>query len=249
MADPVLGTDVIIQFLHNDNYINYGCATNVEIQFDMETKSVKTIGDGIWKRKRGQSLGAVINLSGVIVNNTAVPTVFNLLAYFKQMVDVQYRIRFTDNGGGVQVIDGDALPTSVKLAGGTDGFATGDITLECNGDPDYITPPAGPDPGDPNACIAEIETAHMDSNSFPNRRYVFVDSMVSGSAEISRWDYLVERVLGGYSSGLQTAFTDGNIPTTWRLPIIAGTGNFTITITPICDNGFPGVPFTINFTN
>lgn len=243
MADPVLGKDVIIQFVKGGSYINYGCATNIEIQFTMETKGTKTVGDGIWRRKRGQSLGAVINLSGVIVISNSQPTAFDLLAAFKSMTDVQYRIRFTDNGGGVQVIDGDALPTSVTLAGGMEGFATGEITLDCNGDPDYITPPVGPDPGDPNVCEAEIETAHMNTASFPVRRVVFIDTMVSGSADISRWDYTID---GG---GTRTAFTDGNIPTSWQLPVITNLSTVTLVITPICDNGFPGTPFTLTFEN
>ena len=247
MADPVLGTDVIIQFLKNGNYTNYGCATNIEIQYTMETKGTKTVGDGVWRRKRGQSLGAVINLSGVIVIDANRPTAFDLLAYFKNMTDVQYRIRFTDNGGGVQIIDGDALPTSVTLAGGSDGFATGDITLDCNGDPDYIAPVSppdpDPDPDNPNECIAEIETASTILTGSPiARRRIVIESMVSGSAQISRWDYTID---GG---GTQTAFTDGNIPTNWVIPLLYNLGSHTVVITPICDNGFPGTPYTLNYS-
>jgi hypothetical protein len=242
MADPVLGTDVIIQFLKNDNYINYGCATNIEIQYTMETKSVKTIGDGVWKRSRGQSLGSVINLSGVIAIDASKPTVFDLLDYFKNMTDVAYRLRFTDNGGGTVVIDGNALPTSVNLAGGAEGFATGDITLECNGDPDYITPvnPPTPDPGNPNDCVAEIEAGHVETIGLGKR--FFVDSMVVDSADISRWDY---RIDGG---GVLSAFTDGNIPASFAFLVLGDFGSsHNITVTPICDNGFPGTPYSVDF--
>jgi hypothetical protein len=246
MADPVLGTDVIIQFLKNGNYVNYGCATNIEIQYTMETKGTKTIGDGVWRRKRGQNLGAVINLTGVIVIDANKPTVFDLLNYLKSLADVQYRLRFTDNGGGVVVIDGDALPTAVSISGGIDGYGTGDITLDCNGDPDYITPipdpdDPDPDPDNPNECIAEIASASSGTNSFPASRYVTIESMVPGSAPIQRWDYKID---GG---GTLTAFTDQFMPVSFTIPLAYLSGSHTVEVTPICENGFPGVPYTFTY--
>lgn len=243
MANPVLGTDVIIKFVKNDNYITYGCATNIEITYNLETKSTKTVGDGAWSRVRGQKISATINLSGVIAIDQNTPTAFDLLEYLKNMTDVAYSISFIDDAGGLMMIDGNALPTTVRLSGGSDGFATGDITLENNGDPAYISPvnPPTPNPGNPNTCVADIENAHTDIVFAPTaRRYVYIDSMVNGSASISRWDYSID---GG---GVLTAFTDGIIPTSWRLPDSTVFGTHTLTITPICDNGFPGTPFTMS---
>lgn len=241
MADPVLGSDVIIQFNKNDSYFNYGCATSVEIQFAMETKSVKTIGDGAWKRVRCQSKSLQIQLEGIIKADEELPVAFDLLDYFKNMVDVQYRLLFYDETGVMKVIEGYALPVNVNLGGGSEGHATGSITLVGNGDPDAIFTP--PDPGNPDTeCEAEIATAHIESVVFPPiRKYFFVDTMVSGSATISRWDYTID---GG---GIQTKFTDGSIPTSWILPFSVSEGVHTIVVTPICENGFSGTPFTLEF--
>lgn len=243
MADPVLGRDVIIQFSKNGSYETYGCASSVEFQFSMETKSVKTVGDGTWKRSRGQSKSLQIQLEGVIKDDQTLPTAFDLLDYFKNMVDVQYRLLFYDETGVIKVIEGYALPTDVNLGGGSEGHATGSITLVGNGDPDAIFTP--PNPGGPiSQCDAEIEAAHTEylpvGGGF-NRYYMFIDSMVAGSATISRWDYTID---GG---GIHTAFTDGNIPTQWLLPVLTAIGN-SIEITPICDNGFSGTPFTVVIT-
>lgn len=240
MADPILGKDVIIQFYKGGSYFNYGCAAEVEAQFSMETKSVKTVGDGIWKRQRGQSLGLQIELSGIIQDDGDIPVAFDLLDYFKNMTDIQYRLLFYDNVGLKKVIEGFALPINVNLGGGSEGHATGSITLLGNGDPDNIYTP--PDPDDPPAaCQAAIATAHT-GPSFPSSGiWMKIDSMVAGSATIMRWDYALD---GG---GTQTAFTDGNIPTQWRLPNSAGLGTHTIVITPICSNGFSGTPFTLVF--
>lgn len=263
MADPILGTDVIIQFYKGGNFYNYGCAESVEIQFSMETKSVKTVGDGVWKRKKGQSLEYQIELSGLLLDDTTLPVAFDLLDYFKNMTDINYRLLFYDNAGLKKTITGNALPINVNLGGGSDGFGSGNITLSGSGDPDQIITPSNPNPT-PNPptqplpnCDAEIDSAHMDSNLFPERRpvrrHVTIDSMVPGGATIARWDYVVQKVGGSYNSGAQTAFTDGNIPTSWQLPALpfspTSVGTFEITITPVCDNGFSGVPYTITFNH
>jgi hypothetical protein len=252
MPEPILAKDVIIQFLSGSDYITYGCAENLETTFSMETKSVKTIGDGVWKRKRGQSLGQVINLTGVVKRDTSSYDAFDLLDNYKSMTDVAFKIFFYDEAGVAKILKGYALPVEVNLSAGSEGFASGSITLEVNGDPDYVPASPPPDPLDPDDCVAEIETAHAESRPtsvpglpFPiNRWYAVIDTMVSGSATISRWDFSVD---GG---GTQTAFTDGNIPTSWILPLFHGLEtSHTITITPICDNGFSGEPFTFNFTS
>lgn len=251
MADPIKGTDVIIQFVSGSSYITYGCATDLETTFSMETKEVKTIGDGVWKRKRGQSLTQTISLSGVIKNDSTVPDTFDLLDYLKNMVDIAFKLLFFDETGLAKTLKGNALPTEVNMSSGSEGFATGSITLVVNGDPDAVSTGGGGGggPTPPPDCAAEIETAHMDSNTFPTRRYVFIDSMVAGGPTITRFDYVIQKVGGSYNSGTQSAFTDGSIPTSWRLITLASLGTFTITITPICDNGFSGTPYTITFTN
>jgi hypothetical protein len=240
MADPILGKDVIIQFYKGGSFFNYGCAAEVEGQFSMETKSVKTVGDGIWKRHRGQSLSLQIEMSGVILDDSSIPVAFDLLDYFKNMTDVQYRLLFYDNVGLKKVITGYALPINVNLGGGSEGHATGSITLVGNGTPDQIVTPPNPN-NPPVSCDAEIATAHTEiRGSVIHRRWVVVDTMVPGGATISRWDYTLD---GG---GTQTAFTTG-IPAEWILPLAFGIGTHTIVITPICDNGFSGTPFTMVF--
>jgi hypothetical protein len=240
MPEPIKAKDVIIQFLSGSDYINYGCASELETTFSMETKSVKTIGDGVWKRKRGQSLGQVVNLSGVIKKDNTVPDAFDLLDYFKNMTDVDFKIIFYDETGIAKVLKGIGLPTEVSFSAGSEGHSVGSITIEVNGDPDLV--PVPPTPGNPDECVAEIASASVGIVP-PDliRKTVTISSMVGGSATISRWDYTLD---GG---GVQTAFTDGTIPATWKIPSAYSTGTHTIEITPICDNGFPGTPFTLTF--
>jgi predicted secreted protein len=245
MPEPIKAKDVIIQFLSGIDYVTYGCAAELETTFSMETKSVKTIGDGVWRRKRGQSLGQVINLSGVIVRNPSIPDAFDLLDYFKNMTDVDFKIIFYDEAGIAKILKGYALPTEVTFSAGAEGHSVGSITLEVNGDPDLVAIP--PTPGNPDECVAEIATAHVELRPVPGtfleRKWAVIDSMVPGSATITRWDYSIS---GG---GVQTAFTNGSIPAAWALPPAANElGTHSITITPICDNGYSGESFTFSFS-
>jgi hypothetical protein len=191
----------------------------------------------------------VINLTGVVKRDASSPEAFDLLDYFKSMADVAFKIIFYDEAGIAKSLKGYALPTEVNFSAGAEGFASGNITLEVNGDPDAVAGGPGPAPA-PDDCVAEIETAHVEDrvtpipgNPFYKRWYAVIDSMVSGSADISRWDYSVD---GG---GVQTAFTSATIPTEWQLPLFSNPGPLhSISITPICDNGFSGDVFTFTFT-
>jgi predicted secreted protein len=244
MADPVLAKDVIIQFSNGSDYFTYGCASDLELQYTMETKSVKTINDGNWDRKRGQKKSYKINLSGLIVDSD-VPGAFDLLNYFKNMTDILFRVLFYDETGLIKTIEGYALPTEINLSSGSEGHATGSIVLEGSGDPDNPYTPASPgSPGSPGTptpvCVATITNGHYTggiTQSFT------VDTMLSGSATISRWDYSID---GGPT---QSAFTSGAIPASWNIKVSGVVGSsHSITVTPICDNGYSGTPYTLNFT-
>lgn len=233
MAEPVLGKDVLIFFQQGDALVLYTCATDISIEFNMETKSTKTIGHGVWKRSRGQSLGYRVNIDGVIFLEQSAPVAFDLLSYFTNMTDIQFIIRFIDVEGKLRVIEGYALPTNVNLGGGSEGHATGSFTLEGNGGVDIREEMLG--------CQAEITDTHLSIVGGPVRRRVHIDSMSAESPTITRFDY---RVNGG---GIRSAFTDGNIPTYWDLEFNDGVlGAILIEITPICENGVSGEVFTID---
>jgi len=245
MADPILGTDVIIQFYKGGYFYNYGCAENVEIQFSMETKSVKTVGDGVHKRQKGQSLSYQIELSGLLVDDNTLPVAFDLFDYHRNMADVNFRLLFYDNTGLKKTITGYALPITVNLGGGSEGFGSGNITLAGNGDLTQAITPSNPNPT-PNPptqplpnCDAVIGSAHI-GLAFPDPGiWLKIDTMTSGA--VSRYDYTID---GG---GVQTAFTANTTPVRWKLPNTFAIGSHTVVVTPICDNGYSGTPYIINY--
>lgn len=232
MNRPILGKDVVIQFDRGSNFGTYFCATDVEISFQMQTKETKTIGDGYHKRKRGQSQSATISLSGVVTISTLFTTSFTLLDYFDNMVDIPFRIIFTDEQFDTKVIEGMALPTDITLSGGSEGHANGSITLDVNGPLDIRDTV--------NPCGLSISTVtYAGQLAIVN----FTITMNLGSQEAVRFDYTMD---GG---GVQTIFTLEGLVKNAVISVPGAMGSsHQLRIWPVCTNGYDGPVYTLNFT-
>lgn len=232
MNKPILGKDVILYVYKGAGYWPYLCATNVEIDFSMETKETKTIGDGVWKRKRGQSKSFAINLDGILVIHDDIANAFDLLDYYDNMVDVQFRVIFTDADNDQRVIEGTALVTNMNLGGGSEGHATGTATLEGNGPVDIRDAV--------NPCGLEIETVeYLGEGGIVN----FTITMFLGHQHATRFDYTMD---GG---GVSTKFTLVGLTKDVVITVPgAMLSTHELKIWPVCDNGYDGPVYTLNFT-
>lgn len=234
MAEPVLGKDAILQIKKNDVWGNYACAINVEIAFEMETKSVKTIGDGVWEKPRGQKKSYQINLSGLQkFDDDALPHAYDLYAYYDSMVSVEFRMIFTDSDNNIRVFEGLVLPVSLNLGGGSEGFASGSAVLKGDGAPTISTVV--------DNCEAQITDGVMEAVGANNG---FRINALSGGP-VTRYDWAVD---GG---GRSAAFVDGTLPEVFSLGSSwpTGTDSFhTLTVWPICEDGNDGEPFEIVFS-
>lgn len=231
---PVLAKDVVIQFMKYGEFAVYACASEVFIDFEMETKSVRTINDGNWRKERGQVKGYNINLSGVVImDEEDLPAAFDIYEYFTSMVPIEYRIIFQSESGALRLFEGFALPKSIHAGGGSEGFATFDTVLVGDGAPSFRD--------SINPCPVEITSAEV--ITVDDQNALQINSVTGGT--VLRYDYQID---GG---GRQTAFTDGNLPAVF----IFGNGEgepdseHTLTVIPVCDNGYDGEPFDIQFTN
>jgi predicted secreted protein len=234
MNKPILGKDVIIQFDRGSDFGTYYCASNLEISFQMTTKETKTVGDGTWKRKRGQSKSATISLDGVAVLSDLFTTSFTLLDYFNNMTDIPFRIIFTDEQSDTRVIEGVVLPTDINLSGGSEGHANGSMTLEVNGPVDIRD--------DVVPCGYSISSVVYDGEVDPDFNNFHIN-MTPGSGLITRFDYSLD---GG---GIQTLFTPVGALKDVSIVVPGAMGSsHQLSIFPICDNGYSGPEYILNFT-
>lgn len=225
--EPITGKNVTIQFLKGDDYYDYACATDISIDFNLETKAVRTYSQGTWNKPRGQRHSYGISLSGLIVfDEPTLPGAFDLLEYLRAMSAVQYRMFFDEPvSNTLKLIEGIALPVGVSLSGGAEGFGQGNIELEGDGEPDIRNAIIN--------CPSSVLTIEL------NEAQTAI--LITGhTGEPVRYDYGID---GG---GLTTAFifTD---PAELDLPDDIAEGEHTIQIFPVCENGDYGTEFNGEF--
>lgn len=224
MADPVKGTDAIIQIFKAGSYRDYLCATDITIDIKTELKSVKTIGDGVWKRSRPQSIGYTITLNGLLKLNTGdSPMAFDLLYNQLQFVDIQFRITFTDEDNNIKAVIGNATVESSQFGGGSDGFATGQFTIVGNGELGYTNSLL--------PCDVTITGISATWDSTVGKYSINVSK--TGTGTVYRYEYTING-RGRYIAPSMPFFIDQplySVPQT----------NYDMVIFPVCVNGFDGI--------
>lgn len=227
--DAILGKNVLIQFYKTDGFYDYACASNISIHPTMETKSVKTVGDGFYRKRRGQTIDYEIQLDGIIsIDDSIKPNAFDLLDYLNNMTDIQFRMMFEDSLNNLKVIEGSGLPVDVNLGGGSEGHASGSAVLAVNGLPDIRNTITACDLVITGFTIVKGLTGH----------YTATVTSYTGSNWL-RWDYSVD---GG---GRLSSYSN-----TWQVLIDPlATGTHTIDVYPVCQNGFDGSVYSTTFHN
>jgi hypothetical protein len=238
MAAPIQAKDAIVQFYKGAAFYEFYCTQDFSLDFSKETKSTKTIGDGNWNRQRADTNGLQISLSGLVQTQTVGnPDVFDVLDYFMQDIDIQFKIVFTDtSNSNVKVIDGYALPINVNLSAGVGGYAKGSMTLVCNGKPNV----ADSFTGCSLTMIAATVTAYTGEGAVTGA----IQINYTAPAGTFRIDFTLDG--GGRLSILTPAIT----PSSGVYPINENwTGSHTLVLIPICTNGEDStILTTVNFT-
>jgi hypothetical protein len=228
MAQPVTGKDAVIMFQKGDDYFAYACAENIDISFELEEKGVKTVGDGVYYKPRGQKIIYQISLTGVIkFDDDTVPHAFDMLAYLLAMTAINYRIIFTNDEAALKVIEGTALPVNTNLGGGSEGFASGSATLKGDGAVevrDLIVP-----------CPSSITSIQLIEDE-PNS----IIRITGHTGTPARYEYSVDG--GGFVTQMVTSFIQDLV-----LEGGLGAGEHSIVIIPVCENGYQGTPFEGTF--
>ncbi len=232
--DVVLASDVTMLIYKDGDYRPFVCATDLSIDTTMEVKEVRTIGDGKWKKPRGQSLSYTISLSGLVTLSGGDPTAFYVLEFMRQMIPVSYRIIYDEVSSGLQkIIEGIALPVSGRLPSGAEGFANS--SFEFRGDGEYTVSDSAIN------CAANIDSASVTmppEGSPPGS----IAIMFSGaSADTMRIEY-------AFDGGGRDAFINEGVPNGIILPTGNYTGTHDLILYPQCADGEDGEPYPITFT-
>lgn len=236
MADTmILGENVLIEFYKDGVFSVFRCAIDVSISVRVQTKGVRTIGDGTWSRTRGQKLGYTVSLNGLVDIDESSPTAWLLEQYTTNMTHIDYRMYFSEPNSTLEkFFEGKMLVTEMNLGGGSTGFATGSFEFEgfgayslrnaltqCNATIQSIS--VGPDFNDPPT---------------PGARRVTFNNVQNAS----RIDYFIDN--GGRDSVFNVPNGVTGFITIYNIPA----GSHTVTLIPICPDDQDGTPISQPFT-
>lgn len=220
---PVLGTDVILFFLKDDIYQPFLCATECSISIEIETKQVRTINQGKWKKKRGQSLDYKVSLSGLIQIISGSPRTFWLVENAIQMLLLNWRMVFTEAETGlIKIASGNAIINVAELVSSSSSFATSSFDFE--GDGELVLADSATTC---NATIGSIEIGpgNIDIGAIASVAY-------SGVVNAARLEYSVD---GG---GREAIFDPGSTGIFYLFGL--GEGSHTLEVWTVCFSGVDG---------
>lgn len=232
--DPIEGRDVTLYFMKGIDLVPYVCVESFSMDFNKTTKETKTIGTGNWSRPRSQRNAYSINCSGLIPLGDDPTDVkpFELLDYFAADSEIEFRAVWKVNDLQLKVIDGIVLVTQGTFVGNSTDFADASFTLQGVGAPSIRDTL--------EICDAEINESNplavvfsYEGSSGGNDTFQIQVNDVSGSPASFRYSIDGGGELTSYSSS-------------WYVSVPSGSTH-SIAITPVCDNGEEGEPFTTEF--
>lgn len=227
----IKGKKAYIEFSPGEESQKFGCLQSFTFQEQIETKSIKTRGDGYKRKFRGQSASATIDLSGLVLyNDSSFTSAFDLAEHCDQMVDIPFAIYFDDEANeSVSAIYGTALVINASL-GSDVSFARSSFTLQCN---EWTI-------GLPPTCESAIVNYTLTRQGLTFVYHVAILSVTTGTVPQYHWR------LDGLEP-FRTSFDTG-----WSFNLATQAqhihGSHTLEIWPVCENGARGTKLTRQFT-
>lgn len=231
--DPIQGSNAVLSFYGDAGWEPFVCTSSSTLTIDGDMLPIRTVGDGQWKKYEYSTMGFELSLGGVFVFSQENPsgTFVNLRGL--DVVNTQlaqlslpFRLTFTDDLSNIWTFQGTLLIKSSQITSPVGEVVKNTHTFTGSG-PLYsfigYVPCATTITGITFAGLADPSGNVTVSYTYIGDLYQ-VQYSVDGSANV-------------------TASGSGTINLTGMQP-----GAHSITITPVCSNGFQGTAMTMAFT-
>ncbi len=226
------------------------CAKGFTANFQTEIKETTSRGSGAFKEFDYKAISYNITLTGLIkvVELDGDPIFFDLEFFQRSFIELPYRAKFINDAGNMKQIQGVVIVQNTNFNAQAGQLA--DTTAELLGTGSYnITD------GVDNTCSNSIETAEINEIEVENGESgliigntadleVVITALADPDNSIYRFDYWLD------SNDRNSEFTGGEIPVQIAT-IVSGSmtvGSHTLHIVPVCENGYDGTEFIVNFT-
>lgn len=132
--NAIQGKDAVLSFL-KEIYLPYVCATNFSIEFTGTTIPDRTSSSGRWDSSEYQTIGYIINLSGVLVFDTDNFDSDEIIKNMIQFSYLKFRVNFTAADGTIKSYQGTCTVDSASLSMAVADVVKGSFKLTGRGEP------------------------------------------------------------------------------------------------------------------
>ena len=225
--DPIQGTNAIFSINTSAGWVPFVCASDVNISFDADTVSIRTVGDGQWKKYDYQALGYAIDLSGVLVFNQAPDfQSFDMINNQVGFLSLNFQLVWTDDLGNAMGMQGVVIVKSSKLSGTVGQVVKSSFSLMGSGSALIFT---GSSP-----CPTTIDSITVSGASGASGT---ISVTYAYTGDLYQVKYQIDGS-GAWSYAQGAA----------AIPVVGlGIGQHSIKIIPICSNNYEGTGLTQAF--
>jgi hypothetical protein len=222
--DPIQGINAVLSFYGDGGWVPYVCTSSSTLTIDGDLIPVRTIGDGQWKKYEYQTLGYQISLSGVFVFNDDNFRGMDLINTQLAQLSIPWRLTFSDDVGNIYTYQGTILIKTSELSSSVGEVVKATHTLTGSGSLAFF---AGYVP-----CATTINSIGFTNLTDPNGD---INVNFEYTGDFYQVMYSIDGSTPGYSTNLTLSFNG------------VAVGAHTITLIPICANGFQGTGMTQTF--
>lgn len=224
--DPIQGLNAVLSFYGDSGWEPFVCTSNSTLTIDGDMLPTRTVGDGQWKKFEYSTMGFEIELGGVFVfadsNFRGLDTINAQLA----QLSLPFRLTFLDDVGNIWTYQGTILVKTSAINSTVGEVVKNTHTLQGSG---ALIVFAGYVP-----CATTINGITFSGLGSAGGNVVVSYTFTGDLYQVL---YSVDGGGNATAAGAENINLNG-----------MEVGAHSITITPICSNGFQGIPLTQTFT-
>lgn len=210
-----------------DDWVPFVCGTDVTVAVDATKVSIRTKGDGPWRKYTYQDIGFAITLSGLLTYENVDFSGWDFLDNQTNFLEILIRCTFIDDAGDTRTVQGKVLIENTTFSYSPGTLVKNDLQLTGNGKMD-------------------IFNGYVPCSSVVNTITVGGQTAADGIMHIS-YTYFGEVYQIKYRLDGTGDYVYALADEVLNIPGLAIGSDHSIEIIPVCSNGFEGTSLSTNF--
>lgn len=135
MSNEVFGTGVSVRAKVSGEYVTIGCASSCAFNLVQELIGKTDVNAGLFRKKRRRICDCNGSVDGIITTESSADrlSIFHFMQEAIRGAEIEMQFVFEDTTGGVMVVAGNFLVSSIGLSADTNAWSDFDLQLEGTG--------------------------------------------------------------------------------------------------------------------